>query len=132
MKVTFAYCPPNINFICKHELQNGNTHLPLEDFSLMLVSTGWEAGFGFLHNKKFLLQQDGKADLDSYTEQNSCHNRIGRRIWIPTQYTILVTTEWEDGFTNTVDSYTAQISCVNRVGRRIWIPNQHKILVITG
>jgi hypothetical protein len=96
-----AYCPLNINFICKHELQDEYTHLPVGevgDLSLMLVSTEWEDRLGFLHSTKFLCQQDGKRDLDSYTEQNSCFNRIGRRIWIPTQQQILLSTGWEDGF----------------------------------
>jgi hypothetical protein len=41
----------------KHALQDGYTHLPVEevgDLSLMLVLKGWEGGFGFLHNRKFL------------------------------------------------------------------------------
>ncbi len=64
----------------------------------IIVSTGWEDGFGFLHSTQFLCQQDGKTDLDSYTAQNYCVNRMGIRIWIPNQHKILVTTGWEDGF----------------------------------
>jgi hypothetical protein len=78
-----AYCPPNINFMGKHALQDGYTHLPVRevgDLSLMFVSTGCEGGFGFLNSTKFLKQQDGKTDLDSYTAQNSCYNRMERRI----------------------------------------------------
>jgi hypothetical protein len=72
--------------------QDGKTNLNSYKQHKILVRTGWEGGFGFLISTKFLLQQDGKTDLDSYTAQNSCYNRMGRRIWIFNQHTILVST----------------------------------------
>jgi hypothetical protein len=47
------------------------------------MSIGWEGGFGFLHSTKFLYQQDGKTDLDSYTAQNSgLRKRLNRNGFI--------------------------------------------------